>query len=241
MTGRAKDLAMFAGLFAVSVSLAVGGMVWLGPDGRVPVDMTADGEVTRSVSVVVLWFGPGLMLAMLALGAPGSAWLSTALAQARADEGREDAARGLARYLGAFRIYGAAFLVLTIGLQVFLLARAGGVARPLGLDRDGFVRLFFVLAGLLFVFIGNVAPKIPYVASRWIDAARHHKANRFFGLVFALGGAGYCVAAVVTPFNRLSAVMGVLGVAMILLPLARIAWLTIDYRRTLKSRGCEPG
>jgi hypothetical protein len=240
MTENAKDIALFGLLFAASLALALGGMLWLGVDGRVPLDMAADGTVVRSASVMGLWFGPAILLATCALGAPGAVWLSRALAKLRTSEDGEDAARGLRRYRSVLRAYATVFALLTIGLQAFILVRAAGVARPLGLDRESVVRLFFLLAGLLFIAIGNVTPRIPYAPNQIIDAARHHKANRFFGWVFVIGGVIYGVVAVVTPFERLATVGWPICLSMIVLPLIRYAVLIFDYRRELRSGGCKP-
>jgi hypothetical protein len=239
MTEKIKDFATFTILLAVSLALAAGGILWLGTDGRVPIDMTADGEVTKSGSVLGLWLGPAFTLVLWGLGAPGVVWLSNLVKRVR-ESGGEDVLRGLGDYRAALRAYAVGFTLLVIGMQIFILARAAGVARPLGLDKESFARLFFVLGGLLFAYFGNISPKVPYVPTPAIDAARHYKAHRFFGLVFTLGGVAYCVVAVAAPFDQLGSVTWPIAMTMIVLPLIRYVLLTMDYRREIASRGCDP-
>lgn len=240
MTERTKDFATFAILSAVTVALALGGTLWLGVDGRVPVEMTVDGVVTRSANVSVLWFVPVFTLALWGLGAPVAIWLSAVLAKARAREGAEDAVRGLARYRSALRVYAAGFTAVMIAIQLFVLARAAGIARPLGFDRETIVRFAFLVFGLLFAYIGNLAPKIPYTPNPAYDAVRHYKANRFAGLIFVLGGIATCIAAIAAPFDRLAAATGALSAAMIGLPLIRLAMLVIEQWRKNARKGCDP-
>lgn len=225
-----NTLLIYFGLWLVCAALAAGGTIWLGLDGRVPVEMLADGTVTKSRSVAMLWFMPAIVAVMY-----GSLAIA-ALVQARRWRGRtvhlsEDAQRALTVFGRTFRIYMIGFGVLGILLQVFVLSRAGGIVTPLGLGPEGMVRAFNVLAGLLFAYAGNVTPKLPYVENAGVDAARHHRANRFAGWVFVVGGLAYSLIALILPFAQLTRVSGYLIAAMILLPLARYVWARVAYRR----------
>jgi hypothetical protein len=237
MTERTKDFVTFAVLLAASAALAIGGLLWLGPEGRLPVEMAADGTVTRSTGVLALTFGPAFTLVLWGLGAPAAMWLSSALTKLRASDPSGDAVQGLTRYLGALRAYVTGFTLLVIFIQIFMLLRAAGVARPLGLDRESVVRLFSALGGLLFIFIGNVSPKIPYVPNRWMDAARHFKGNRFAGWVFLVGGIAYVTVALGAPFDRLPLASFSLCLSMMILTFGRYVALTLESLREARAGG----
>jgi hypothetical protein len=227
-----KTLLIYFAIWCVSIAVAAVSALWLGADTRIPVDMLADGTVTKSVGGAVLWFLPAIhtvLYGTLLIAALAEAWRwrkwppATPLG--------DDAKRSLARYGRTIRNYMIAFGVLGILMQLFMLARALGVVTPLGLDREGMVRIFFFCAGLLFAYAGNATPKLPYVRTRTIDAARQLRANRFVGWVFMAGGLAYSLTALVAPFDRLSQYGGMLIGAMLLLPVIRYVWAVIDYRR----------
>jgi hypothetical protein len=222
-------LITYAILLAISIALAAGATLWLGSDGRIPVDMTAEGVVTKSASVRVLWGASALLLILfgsLALGAWG-----TARRQATAPvQLSSDATRSLNQYAATIHSFFVGMGILTIFLQAFSIVRAAGVAQPLGLDREGAVRLFFAIAGCLFVFVGNVVPKLPYIPSAFLDARRHFRLNRFLGWTVIIGGLLHVAAAFAAPFEQLSPVTGPVVLAMIVLPLLRGGWLMLDYR-----------
>jgi hypothetical protein len=227
-----KTLLIYFAIWCISIAVAAISLLWLGADARIPVDMLADGTVTKSRSTVVLWFLPALLTILygpMAIAAPLDAWRwrKWPPAQPLGD----DAQRSLARYGRTIRHYMIAFGVLGVLMQLFMLARALGVVTPLGLDREGMVRIFFFCAGLLFAYAGNATPKLPYVRTRTIDAARHHRANRFVGWVFLLGGLAYSAMALVAPFDQLSQFGGLLIGSMIVLPIVRYAWAIHSYRR----------
>lgn len=227
-----KSLLIYLAVWCASIAVAAVSLLWLGADARIPVDMLPDGTVTKSRSTVMLWFMPAMLTILYGLMAAAARidawrWRKWPPANPLSD----DAKRSLALYGRTIRNYATAFGVLAILMQLFILARALGVAAPLGLDREGVVRLFFFFAGLLFAYAGNVTPKLPYVATRTIDAARHHRANRFVGWVFLVGGLAYSLMGLVAPFERLSQYGGLLIGSMMLLPVIRYGYAIYSYRR----------
>ncbi len=232
MTEVRKTLLIYFTIWCVSVIIAAGATLWFGPGARVPVDFAADGTVTKFRSVAVLWFMPGLLTIMYGF-LPLMAWLDARYWRIRAPDAQlsNDAQRSLALYGRTFRNYMIAFGVMAILLQLFGLARAAGVAAPLGFDRETIVRAFNVVAGLLFAYAGNVTPKLPYTPNKAVDAARHYRSNRFAGWVFTIGGAAYSLNGLFTPFEQVGPAAGLLLAAMILLPMLAFVWARIAYRR----------
>jgi len=222
MSELRKNFTAFALLFAASLALAFGGVLWLGADGRLPVEIV-QGDIVRTGSVWAL-FGPALIVLIIwGLLIPCGVALAAPLTASNPLDG--DAARNLRRYLAALRIYAIGFSVLAILLQLFLLVRAAGVALPLGLDRQGAVRLSFLFSGLLFAFMGNLSPKVPHVARAKVQApfsaAEHYKIGRFFGWVFVGGGCVIIALALAGSFETLTAAVPWILGGMIVLPMIR--------------------
>jgi hypothetical protein len=215
MSTTRKTLLVYGALWSASVLLAAGSTLWLGLDARVPVDMLADGTVTKSRSVAVLWLMPALatvLFGSMALGAWFEAWRARRRPPA---ELGEDAQRGLAAYGRAIRTVMTGFGLLLLALQLFGLLRASGIPAPLGLDREGMVRLLNLVAGALFAYIGNVTPRLPWLRRPGLDTAPFYRANRAVGWIFMLGGLGYILSALVWPFERMVAVNGWLVLGML--------------------------
>lgn len=230
MSEMRKTLSIYFVLWLIGVATAAGGTLWLGVDGRVPVDIDPDGTVTRSGPAAALWIIPGILTLMYG-ALPIAGWIDSLRWRGGTIHLSEDAQRGLHRYGRTFRNYMIAFGALAILLQLFALARAGGVVTPLDFDREGAVRVFNIIAGLLFAYAGNVTPKLPYVPNPAMDAARHHRANRFAGWVFTVGGVAYALNGLVAPFALMGPAAGAILAAMILLTVLRYAWALIAYRR----------
>ncbi len=217
MSETRKSLMIYFVLWSASVLLAAASTAWLGLDARIPVDMTAAGVVTRSRSAAVLWFGPGLVTVLfgaMALGAGFEAWRDRRRPPVALGE---DARRGLLVYGRAVRTVMAGFGLLILMMQLFTLLRANGVAAPLGLDREGMVRLFNVVAGVLFAYVGNVTPKLPWLRRPGLDTAPFYRANRWVGWTFMLGGLGYVLSGLLLPFARMVAANQWLILAMLAL------------------------
>lgn len=203
MSETRKSLTIYLSLWGISVLIAAASTLWLGLDARIPVDMTAAGVVTKSRSAAVLWFGPGMatvLFGTMALGAWFEAWRYRRRPPV---ELGEDARRGLVTYGRAVRRVMTGFGLLILMIQLFTLVRANGVVAPLGLDREGVVRLFNVVAGALFAYVGNVTPKLPWLRKPGLDTAPFYRANRWAGWTFMLGGLGYVLAGLLLPFERM--------------------------------------
>lgn len=232
MTAVRKTLLIYLVIWCVSVAVAAGSTLWLGLDARIPMDMLADGTVTKARSVVALWRLPGMLT--FVYGALALAAAMEAMRERRRAvpvELSEDAQRALGRYGRVIRNTMIGFGVIGILFQVFTLLRADGVIAPLGLDREGAVRAMSVAVGLLCAYAGNVTPKIPYVRNRAMDAARHFRTNRFVGRIFLAGGIGYIVAALLLPFERMIQVHGWLILGMLGLSALRYAAAMAAWRR----------
>lgn len=225
-----NTLLIYLCLWCAGIVIAAGGIAWLGVDARIPVDILPDGTATKSRSVAVLWFMPAILTFMYGLMALG-AGLDALRRRHRPVTLGEDAQRSLVRYGRAIRNTMVGFGALALLLQVFTLLRAGGVIAPLGLDREGVVRVFAIVAGVLFAYAGNATPKIPYVPTAMLDPVRHFRSNRFAGWVFLLGGFGYVLSALLLPFDRMTQATGLLVLAMIALPAVRYAAALAAYRR----------
>lgn len=236
MSTTRKTLLVYLAIWTASVLLAAGSTAWLGLDARVPVDMLADGTVTRSRSIAVLWLMPAMatvLFGSLALGAWFEAWRARRRPPVALGE---DAQRGLAAYGRAIRTGMTGFGLLLLALQVFGLLRASGVPAPLGLDREGMVRLFNLVAGALFAYMGNVTPRLPWLRRPGLDTAPFYRANRAVGWIFMLGGLGYMLSALVSPFERMVAlngwlVLGMLGLSAAVY-LAAVAASAVHVLRT---------
>lgn len=203
MSETRKSLTIYLVLWCASMLIAAASTGWLGLDARIPVEMTADGIVTKSRSAAVLWFGPGMatvLFGTMALGAWFEAWRYRRRPPV---ELGEDARRGLAVYGRAVRTVMTGFGLLILVIQVFTLLRANGIATPLGLDREGVVRLFNMIAGALFAYVGNVTPKLPWLRKPGLHTAPFYRANRWVGWTFMLGGLGYILSGLLLPFERM--------------------------------------
>lgn len=232
MTDTRKTLVIYFAIWCLSVAIAAGSTLWLGLDARVPGDIMADGTVTNSRSIAVLWLMPAFATFLYGLTALG-AWFEELRRRRRPPvQLGEDTRRGLAIYGRTIRNGFIGFGLLILMLQLFGLLRANGIATPLGLDRDGMVRLFNVFAGALFAYMGNATPKLPWLRQTGLDTAPYYRANRFVGWVFLLGGIGYMLSALTLPFDRMTQANGLLILAMIGLPaLFYLSALVMSWRR----------
>jgi hypothetical protein len=215
MTETRKTLLIYLAIWSVSMLVALGSTLWLGLDARIPVDMTADGTVTKSRSAAVLWFGPGMAAVLYGAMALG-AWFEARRARRKPPvELGDDARRGLALYGHAVRTGMVGFGLLILVMQLFTLLRASGIPAPLGLGREGMVRLFGAVAGVLFAYIGNVTPKVPWLRQPGRDTTPYYRADRWVGRILLLGGFGYVVSSLVLPFDRMTQANGWLILAML--------------------------
>lgn len=232
MTDRTA-LRIYLAIWCLSVALAAVSTWWFGLDAQVPVDMAADGTVTKSRSVAVLWLMPGM--ASVLYGAMGlAAWIEARRRRRKPPVVLSaDAQRGLQIYGRAIRTGMAGFGLLILMLQVFAVLRTAGIVAPLGLDREGIVRLFAAMAGVLFAYTGNITPKLPWMRRPRLDTSPFYRANRAIGWIFMLGGLGYVLSALLLPFEQMIRVNGWLIVAMIGLPfLFTVHAAVTSWRRT---------
>jgi hypothetical protein len=228
-----RNLAAFGALFGLSLALTLWAIAWLGPDGRIPVDIAPVDAGTRDTSVTVLLFPPALVLVLWFMQIPLS-WAIGAPLRASPPPG-EDVAENLRRYLRMLRFYVIGGSVVAILMQAFVMVRAAGIAAPLGFNREDFVRMAFFVFGVLFFYFGNASPKAPYTPNKWIDAARHYRSVRFGGWVFASGGIAVCVIAVTAPFETLSESITPVLFTMMTLPMVR-GLVDVVWRRREASR-----
>jgi hypothetical protein len=236
MTDTRKTLTIYLALWCLSLLLAFGSTLWLGLDARIPVDIGADGAVIKSRSIAVLWLMPGM--ATVLFGSMGlGVWFEARRARRRSPvELGEDALRSLALYGRTIRNGMIGFGVLILVLQVFSLLRASGIPAPLGLDREGVVRFFNVVAGALFAYIGNVTPKLPWPRRADLDTSAFYDTSRRVGWVFTLGGIGYILSALIAPFDRMIEANGWLIAGMLGLPvLIYLHALALCVRRTARA------
>jgi hypothetical protein len=234
MNEHRRNLAAFGALFGLSLMLTLGAIAWLGPGGRIPVDIASVDAGTRDTSVMALLFPPILVLVLWFMQIPLS-WAIGAPLRASPPPG-EDIAENTRRYLRMLRFYVIGGCIVAILMQAFVMARAAGIAAPLGLNREGFVRLAFFVFGMLFFYFGNASPKAPYTPTKWIDAARHYRSARFGGWVFAIGGIAVCVLAIAAPFETLSESITPLLFTMMTLPVVRGLVDVVSHRREASRR-----
>lgn len=215
---------------AISAALSAGAVLVLGADARIPVDVAPDGTVTRSASIDGLAVPP-MIFAVIAVGMSLSMLpLAGGIARGRSEDRGADYIQGLESQIRMLRRYAVGAGVVIILMQLFVLSRAAGIVYPLGLDRDGAVRLAFFLFGVLFCYFGNLVPKAPYLTNKRVDAAAYSKVNRFNGRVFLLGGIAVCITALIAPFDRVADFVSPIVLTMMALPVLRAAALFIPRR-----------
>jgi hypothetical protein len=235
MTDYSKPLPLYFAIWCVTILMAAAGTLWLGLDARIPVDIAANGVVLKTRSVAVLWFAPAMtafLYGSLALGG----WIDARRRRRRKPvELGEDALRGLEAFGRAIRNVMVGFGLLLILMELFTLLRAGGITTPLGLDREGVVRLVSLVAGALFAYSGNVIPKLPWMSRPGLDTSAFYRANRLVGWIFMLGGLGYVLSALTLPFNEMTRINGLLVLAMLGLSALCYLGATVSSWRRIKA------
>jgi drug/metabolite transporter (DMT)-like permease len=139
------------------------------------------------------------------------------------------------RFVGRILV---AVTVLVFAGNIFWLTTMWKGAPPISII--AYVRLVFVSSGLIFIFFGNIVPKLSYQQTRqWIEVgpARHHRLNRIGGWLMVVAGIATVVAALALPADPRSLVGVYLAIAAaMLVPYLALAAIYVRaYRHELQA------
>ena len=139
------------------------------------------------------------------------------------------------RFVGRILV---AVTVLVFAGNIFWLTTMWKGAPPISII--AYVRLVFVSSGLIFIFFGNIVPKLSYQQTRqWIEVgpARHHRLNRIGGWLMVIAGVATVVAALALPADPrlLVRVYFAIAAAMLVPWLALAAIYVRAYRHELQA------